>query len=82
MGHLQTSNVVGYTSFKLYIYDLAETLFARLVFVVQVWVSTGRSLFLRDFFCGISFEPDLKIYNVFRNYAIMFGLTRYGMEKK
>ena len=78
---LQTSNVVGYTRFQLYIYHLAETLFARLVFVVQIWVSTGRSLFYAISFCAFSFEPYWRIYTTFRIYAIRFGLTRYFMEK-
>jgi hypothetical protein len=67
---------------KYIISYLAETLFARLVFVVEIWVSTGRSLFYLISFCAISFEPDLKVYTTFRMYAIIFGLTRCGVEKK
>jgi len=74
---LQTSNTVGCASFQLYIYHLAEILLARLEFVVQIWVSIGSSLFY-----AILFVPDFKIYITFRIYAIMFGLTRYGMGEK
>ena len=51
---LKTLNVVGYTSFQLYIFHLVETLLARLVFlrrygILQAGLSFLRDIFLRDF---------------------------------